>query len=318
MGVLRVRRGLAVPVLMSGGFTPSDVPQVEADALIAFYDATDGDNWTDNTGWTTDPVVDNWTGVTVSGGHVTELDLHGDANVDGNGLGELSPLTSLTRLRLGSTGVSGDIADIATLISLTRLYLHNTSVSGDIADISTLTSLTFLRLYNTSVSGDIADISTLTSLTRLYLYNTSVSGDIADISTLTSLTVLQLYNTSVSGDIADIATLTSLTELYLYDTGVSQGTIGTMTAITVCRVQDCGWTEAAVDALLADMYAERANFTDGTPELNIGGTNAAPSGTYQDGDPPTTGLEYVYEVVNDPEAEGFNTWSITYSGGSAP
>jgi len=66
-------RGVVGP--FTDGFTPSDIPQSEADALIAFYDATGWDSWTDNTGWKSDPVVGNWYGITVSGGHVTQVDV---------------------------------------------------------------------------------------------------------------------------------------------------------------------------------------------------------------------------------------------------
>ncbi len=58
-----------------GGFTPSDVPQSEADALIYLYDYGDGNNWTNKSGWKTDPVVGNWYGVTVAGGHVAQGDI---------------------------------------------------------------------------------------------------------------------------------------------------------------------------------------------------------------------------------------------------
>ena len=61
------------------------------------------------------------------------------------------------------------------------------------------------------------------------------------------------------------------------------------------------------------MYANRADFTDSAPELNIAGDNAAPSGTYQYSATPSTGLEKVYALVNDDDGEGFNTWSITYT-----
>jgi hypothetical protein len=84
------------------------------------------------------------------------------------------------------------------------------------------------------------------------------------------------------------------------------------------QYQNCGLLEADVDAVLAAIYARRASFTYATPSLNVGSDNEAPSGIYQDGDPPTTGLEYVYELANDPESEGFNTWVITYNGGVAP
>ena len=57
----------------------------------------------------------------------------------------------------------------------------------------------------------------------------------------------------------------------------------------------------------------RANYTRTGLTLLIHGSNASPSGIYQDGDPPTTGKEYAYELENDPESEGFNTWAITYS-----
>jgi hypothetical protein len=76
-------------------------------------------------------------------------------------------------------------------------------------------------------------------------------------------------------------------------------------------LQDCGLLQARVNNVLADLYANRAGFTYATPAANLSGTNAAPSGTYADEDPPTTGQGYRYELENDPEAEGFNTWTIT-------
>ena len=105
----------------AGGFTPADVPQAEADALIWLYDNTAGDSWTDNTGWKTDPVVDNWFGVTVAGGHVTQV-------------------------LLNTNNLNGNIAAFPfdDLASLTNLYLNNTTVSGD-PDIS---SNTAMRVYH--------------------------------------------------------------------------------------------------------------------------------------------------------------------------
>jgi len=229
----------------------ADVPVAQARALRTLHRDTDGGNWTDRTNWLSDTTVDNWYGITVAGGYVTQIDLSGEgATLDG----------------------SFDAVAWNELTSLTHLYLHNTSVSGDIAGLSGLTSLTTLYLYNTSVSGNVANLSGLTSLTTLYLGNTNISG----------------------------------------------GDISANVAMQNCWVLDCGWNQATVDAFLQAMYTARANYTYATPSLNIGGTNATPSGTYQDGDPPTTGLEYVYELANDPEGEGFNTWTITWNGGSAP
>src|SRR6056297_1594262 len=112
------------------GFPSTDVPSREADALIKFYEATDGDNWTTNTGWGVDTTVGNWYGVTVSGGHVTGLDLNSDSNVEGDVSG-LSALTNLTYLSLFRTSVSGDVSGFDTMTNLEYLNLRNTTVSGD-------------------------------------------------------------------------------------------------------------------------------------------------------------------------------------------
>jgi len=345
----------------------ADVPIAQARALRTLHRDTDGGNWTDRTNWLSDTTVGNWYGITVSGGYVTQIGLSDEgATLDGSfdavawdeltsltrlylhntnvsgDITNLSGLTSLTRLVLYNTnisgditnlsgltslthlqaydngGINGDIANLSGLTSLTVLHLGNTNISGDIANLSGLTSLTYLVLFSTSISGDISDLSGLTSLTSLNLFSTGISGDIANLSGLTSLTALQLYNTSISGDIANLSGLTSLTILYLGSTNVSGGDISANVAMQDCWVSDCGWDQATVDAFLQAMYNARANYTYATPNLNIGGSNATPSGTYQDGDPPTTGLEYVYELANDPELEGFNTWTITYNGGSAP
>src|SRR6056297_2164786 len=95
-------------------FSPSDISRTEADALIAFYDATSGDDWTDNTGWKTDREMGNWYGVTVSGGYVTALAL------PANGLSttaaaiaalDLSALPYLAEVDLSDNGFSEAVVD---------------------------------------------------------------------------------------------------------------------------------------------------------------------------------------------------------------
>ena len=51
------------------------VPYSECKALESLYMSTDGGNWTSNSGWLVDPDVESWHGVTLSGNHVTELNL---------------------------------------------------------------------------------------------------------------------------------------------------------------------------------------------------------------------------------------------------
>jgi hypothetical protein len=58
------------------GVRAQQIPQSEFNALVDLYNATDGPNWTNNTGWntTTNNVGGGgWFGVTVENSHVTEL-----------------------------------------------------------------------------------------------------------------------------------------------------------------------------------------------------------------------------------------------------
>jgi hypothetical protein len=196
-----------------------DVPDSEGIALMAFYEATNGDNWTNNTNWMTDPVVGNWYGVNVEAGHVTQLNLIGDANIDGDGLKHLSDLTSLTYLHLGNTSVSGDISAVSNLTSLTYLHLGTTSVSGDISAVSNLTSLTRLYLGTTSVSGDISAVSNLTSLNILHLGTTSGFGYTSTALPTWSGTNIQIYNLSLTATEVDS---------FLADLDTAGGTGGTL------------------------------------------------------------------------------------------
>ncbi len=229
-------------------FSPSDVPQAEADALIWLFHATSGPSWTNNTGWLIDPVVNNWFGVTVAGGRVTEIDL--SAN--------------------GAT-VNGDIAAFpwSHLQSLTTLYLYNTSVSGDISGWTLPAGLTNLRLYNTSLSGDISGWVVPGGLYYLFLHSTSLSGA------------------------PDFSVSTDLRSYWNKDSGCSQ---------------------VDVDAVLLGVYNRRAAFIFATPNLKVGGTNAAPTGFYQANCPvAATGKEMAFHLVNDPCAEGHRKWTVTFT-----
>ena len=77
--------------LRSIGITALDVPQRELDALVALYNSTSGDSWTDKTNWLQTGTVNDWFGITVSGGHVTEISLSNN-NLNGSMGTVLTPL----------------------------------------------------------------------------------------------------------------------------------------------------------------------------------------------------------------------------------
>ncbi len=92
-------------------------PNTEVDslALVAIYDETGGDNWTQNTNWKTDR-LDTWFGVTVEDGRVTGLDLSNN-NLSGAILDVASGLGLLRDLNLSSNDLTG-IGNVEALTSL--------------------------------------------------------------------------------------------------------------------------------------------------------------------------------------------------------
>ena len=81
------------------------VTQSERGALVALYNATDGENWTNNTNWLSNNDISTWHGVSVSDGKVTGLDLNQN-NLTGMIPTELGNLTNLENLNLTGNQLS--------------------------------------------------------------------------------------------------------------------------------------------------------------------------------------------------------------------
>ncbi len=96
---------------MIGEIPSALIPVVNRGALVSFYDATNGWNWTDKTNWLdyTQPLAE-WFGViTNSAGEVTELNLPGNGLI-GEAPNGLLGLDKLQRLDLsGNPGVEGPL-----------------------------------------------------------------------------------------------------------------------------------------------------------------------------------------------------------------
>ena len=247
--------------------SPSN-PPTDKDALIALYCATDGDNWTNKTGWLTDAGLNMWHGVYVAspGDPVTELTLH-DNNLTGTIPPELRNLTSLTLLWLRENNLTGAIppelgsltnlgylqlqqnqltgaipSALGNLTSLADLYLYENQLTGAIPSaLGNLTSLTNLYLENNQLTGSIpSSLGNLTSLTQLYLYENKLTGAIpSELGNLTALTHLRLENNKLTGGIPDLSALTSLEFLWLHNnqlTGAIPSELGDLAALRRLRL----------------------------------------------------------------------------------
>ena len=220
--------------------TLADIPQTEKDALLALYNSTNGNNWTNKTGWDfSTPVTSGWYGITVTGGHVTGIILSNN-KLSGTIPAAIGQLTELQNLWLNNNQLNGTIpSSIGQLTKITRLYLHNNQLSGAIpAEIGLLTQILELFLYNNQLSGTIpASVGQLTQLQTLYLSVNQLSGAIPpQIGQLTKLTSLYLNQNQFSGTIpAEIGQLTKLILLYLHTnqlSGTIPAEIGQLTQLT--------------------------------------------------------------------------------------
>lgn len=252
--------------------------------------------------------------------------------------GDLSSLVGLKDLvtlniKEHQASIVGDIANLAGLSNLSVIYIAGCGIHGDVASLAGMTQLTKLDLHShvfgggVGIYGDLADITTLVNLTQIILGNTLVGGDIANLNGMTSLWRIDLYGLTagtglVTGSLSDIAALDGVKYYDLRKCSITGGDLGSNPLTEYLLMQDLGWAQATVDAFIEALYVNRAIYTGVAygqrHTLNISGTNAAPSGVYQDATPPTTGLEYVYKLANDPDAEGFKQWNITYTGGAVP
>ena len=141
-----------------------------------------------------------------------------------------------------------------------------------------------------------------------YLRLNSLAGGVLSSGDLASmpLTYLHLYNLpGMSGvfNSADLAgmplTYLTLSNLPGHTHTIAAADFEGFTNLGSCYYHNNSLTQAQVDAILAGLYTAFASRTVAGGTLNVGGTNAAPSGTYQAQCPPTTGKERAYELLND-------------------
>lgn len=167
---------------------------------------------------------------------------------------------------------------------------------------------------NANLVGDISGWQIPRQMQSFNLYSTGVSGDISNLKIPRIAQFWALDNTSVTGDIAGLKIPDTLVQFAVNGTALTGvPDFSEAVALSQFRVHDMGLSQAEVDGYALALWQRRAAFTHATPDADMHGTNSTPSGLYVDADPPTAGKEYIYELENDPEIEGFNVWTIDYT-----
>ena len=139
-------------------------------ALRAFYRATGGDDWSDNTNWLSDEPLEEWHGVGVDGdGRVHDLSLR-DNNLTGQIPGAIGLLDGLFILELGYNPLTGPIPSaIGRLQGLRDLSLRDTGLSGSVPrEMGGMTGLEYMDVSNTALSGPLPQTFADLTVARFY------------------------------------------------------------------------------------------------------------------------------------------------------
>ena len=150
-------------------------------ALTVLYETTDGPNWVNSNGWTTDAPLGTWHGVdTDDSGRVTLIDLRNN-DLTGELPPELGNLANLRWLYLDRNYLDGGIPpELGNLANLYGLYLIGNNLTGEIPpELGNLANLRWLYLIGNNLTGGIPpELGNLANLRWLYLHSNDLTGEL--------------------------------------------------------------------------------------------------------------------------------------------
>ena len=192
-------------------------PEADKEALIALFNATDGESWDRSGSWAGRAPTGEWDGVaTDDNGRVTGLVLQGIPEIPP----ELGNLINLRSLNLGGDQLTGEIPpELGNLINLERLNLFGDPLTGEIPpELGNLINLRSLNLFRAQLTGEIPpELGNLINLEGLNLSRNQLTGEIPpELGNLTNLESLNFFSNELSGEIPpEVGNLISLQELNL-------------------------------------------------------------------------------------------------------
>ena len=196
---------------------------VEREALIAIYNALDGDHWNNNENWCSDKPVSEWYGVTTDDkGFVYQLHFVSN-NLSGAIPNDIGNLSKVNEIELSNEpNLSGPIPNsIGNLVQLSIFHVLNTGIEGSIpSSIAGCKELRYIEIVNNpKMQGPLpAAFYNLPNITSLVVsYQPSFFSGVfpIEICNWSYLSNLTLHNDSLKGTIP--ASIANLSHLYSLD-----------------------------------------------------------------------------------------------------
>jgi hypothetical protein len=214
---------LIAVLLFASWSAKAEVPQAERDALIALYNATDGDNWTNNTNWNTANPVSSWYGVTVTNNRVSNINLDNN-NLVGTLPIDLGNIEGLAEFILRDNQLTGVIPSVLNNV-YGSLDLSNNQLTGAIPpELGLSSGLSILDLSKNQLGGSIPpELGNLSNLQWLILEQNNLSGPIPpELGNLSNLVLLNLQTNQLSGELpVELSYLGNLTQFLLGENQLS-------------------------------------------------------------------------------------------------
>ncbi|MEM7535929.1 MAG: leucine-rich repeat domain-containing protein [Chloroflexota bacterium] len=186
----------------------------ECEALVAIYNATNGPNWTNNTGWLVIQSPCTWFGVSCMNGNMQTLDLSENELV-GVIPPEIENLSSLTTLDLYYNQLTSLPPEIGNLSSLNYLALYNNQLDDIPPEIGNLPSLTWLYLNANQLSDLPPQLANLHNVRHLDLSYNRIAVDDPALLTFLNARDSDWANTQTIAPINLVATPLSETSIHL-------------------------------------------------------------------------------------------------------
>ena len=237
------RTYIIILVLLTSYYCKSQVIEQDSLALVAIYNSTNGDIWTNNNHWLNYP-VGLWFGIEVYNNRVVKINLNCNnlsgyipAEIGGldslscfsiyyNSIDSISPSTGncaiLDTLMISSNPIQFLPPEIGDLSNLKYFNFGNTEITSLPEEIGGLTNLEYLLGANGILPHIPESIGSMTSLKEIDLSLNNISNLPSSIGNCTNLTRLQVNANEISSVPTEIGNLSNLEILILGGNNISE------------------------------------------------------------------------------------------------